>query len=481
MAGKLGIGTKAGYGVGAAAEAGVLIAFNAFNMIFYQNVLGLSGALAGMAVSISLMFDAVSDPLVGAISDRWRSRMGRRHPFLYVASIPFGACFYLIYAPPAFILGSQALLFSWLMVLTIMLRTFQTFYHVPHLALGAELATEYKERSVLMSYNSIFGMVGGVAVSVAGFQYLGAASGRIDDVGAYANMGAVVGLLGAAIIVLTAVATAKRGAQLSKVPDLPPFSTKQFIAEIRSCLQNENYRYLLIGLVCLGPFLGVRETLATHLTRFFWEVPVADIGKLALAVPPAFVLMFLFVPRMHQRYSKRALMLGGLTVAAISAGAPITLRLLGLLPDNSDPFIYRMLLVERFVFYLGISTLTMSVMSALGDVADEHDLATGRRQEGVFYSARSFFGKVTQAAGHLVAGIALDLIGFESGSKVGEVPEDVLVMLGLVDGPVAAAFGLGAAYFYARYKIDPARHAEIRESLAKRHSARPPEGAAAES
>ncbi len=463
---RLNTGIKLGYGVGATAEACVVIAFNAFNVIFYNNVLGLSGTLCGIAVSIALIFDAISDPLIGSISDRWRSRLGRRHPFLYVASIPFGLCFFLIYSPPSFVTDSQTGLFLWLAVLTVLLRTFQTFYHVPHLALGAELTTEYHERSVLMAYSSIFGMVGGVSASVLGFAYLGASGNRVDDPAAYGTMGVAVGVFATVGILISAITTQSRGAKLSKVPDLPTFGLKQFLAEIRSCLQNKNYRFLLFGLVCLGPFVGVRETLSTYLTRFFWEIPLVQIGRLALAVVPAFILIFLIVPGLHRRYSKRSVMLGGALLAALSASVPITLRLLDLLPDNGDPWIYRMLLLERFTFYLGISSLTLSVMSALGDVADEHQLTTGRRQEGVFYSARSFFGKVTQAAGHFFAGLAIDVIGFEPGSKVGEVPKDVLIGLGIVDGPLAALFGLGAMVLYSRYAIDQAKHAEIRRALA---------------
>ena len=153
--------TKLAFGVGASAEAGIHIAFNAFNFLYYNNVLGLSGTLAGLAVTIALVFDAVSDPVVGSISDRWRSKLGRRHPFMYAAAIPMAALFFCIYAPPESLSGFS--LFLWLTCFTILLRTALTLYHVPHLALGAELTTDYRERSVVMSYNSIFGVVGGAS------------------------------------------------------------------------------------------------------------------------------------------------------------------------------------------------------------------------------------------------------------------------------------------------------------------------------
>ena len=91
--------TKLAYGIGATAESGISMAFNSFNFLFYTTVLGLSGTLAGLAVTIALAFDAISDPLIGGISDRWRSPLGRRHPFLYAAPLPMGLFFIAINSP----------------------------------------------------------------------------------------------------------------------------------------------------------------------------------------------------------------------------------------------------------------------------------------------------------------------------------------------------------------------------------------------
>ena len=117
---ELRIGTKVFYGSGAAAEAAIHITFNTFNFLFYNNVLGLSGTLTGLAITIALVFDAISDPVVGSISDRWRSKLGRRHPFLYLSAVPMGVCFIALYAPPLF-LGDMGL-FLWFTAFTIGLR-----------------------------------------------------------------------------------------------------------------------------------------------------------------------------------------------------------------------------------------------------------------------------------------------------------------------------------------------------------------------
>ena len=127
----------------------------------------------------AVVFDAISDPVMGSISDRWHSRLGRRHPFLYLSALPLGFCFFAVYSPPEGL--EQIGLFLWFTVFTIGLRISLTFYHVPHLALGAELSDDYKERSVIYGYNSIFMMVGGSLAFFAAWTWLGRAEGGIAE------------------------------------------------------------------------------------------------------------------------------------------------------------------------------------------------------------------------------------------------------------------------------------------------------------
>ena len=158
---KLELRTKVWFGVGTIGEAATNWIFNALTFIYYQQILGLGAALAALAVSIAIFADAITDPLIGSISDRFRSRFGRRHPFMFAAPIPLAASIFLIFNPPEAILGTQDYLFAWLLIFTICMRTFVTFFAVPHLAMGAELSTDYIERTNVMSFNNLFGYYGG--------------------------------------------------------------------------------------------------------------------------------------------------------------------------------------------------------------------------------------------------------------------------------------------------------------------------------
>lgn len=101
MSTQLSFNTKFAYGIGQLAEGLKNSALSTFVLFYYNQVLGLPGTLAGLALAIALIFDAFTDPLAGSLSDNWHSTMGRRHPFMYASALPLGICFYLLFAPPS--------------------------------------------------------------------------------------------------------------------------------------------------------------------------------------------------------------------------------------------------------------------------------------------------------------------------------------------------------------------------------------------
>ena len=157
------------YGVGQAAEGIKNQAFNVFLLFYYQQVVGVSGTLTGLALGIALVFDAVTDPLAGFASDRLRSRWGRRHPFMFISAFPLALSFIAIFNPPAEL--SEYGSFLWLLAFAILVRASLTFYHVPHLALGAEMAHDYNQRSTVFAYSTVFSITAMALVSFIGYRY----------------------------------------------------------------------------------------------------------------------------------------------------------------------------------------------------------------------------------------------------------------------------------------------------------------------
>ena len=158
--------TKLWYGLGQLAEGLKNESFSLFLLFYYTQVVGLSGALAGQAILVSLLFDAVTDPLVGVLSDRLHSRWGRRHPFLYASALPVAVSFYLVFVPPPGL--SQAGLFAWLTAFTVLCRIAITLFYVPHMALGAELSSDYEERTRIVMTRYYFARGGQAAAGALG-------------------------------------------------------------------------------------------------------------------------------------------------------------------------------------------------------------------------------------------------------------------------------------------------------------------------
>ena len=157
---KLSFGTKFFYGFGSISFGIKNNGFSYFVLFVYSIAFGLEPWMAGLALNLILVADAITDPMVGYYSDRLRSRWGRRHPFMYAAAIPVTLSYYYLWVPPADL--TQWQLFTYLLVCATIIRVFITFYEVPSVALGPELTDSYVERTSLMSYRYFFGWFGGL-------------------------------------------------------------------------------------------------------------------------------------------------------------------------------------------------------------------------------------------------------------------------------------------------------------------------------
>jgi GPH family glycoside/pentoside/hexuronide:cation symporter len=150
------LATRLAYGAGGAVYAVKEAAYTMFVLLFYTQVLGLNGTITGSVIALSLLWDAVSDPLVGVLSDRLKHRRGRRHPFLAASILPLGLGFIGLFAPPPAVAESTLLLAAWLLFWSLWVRTFVTTFSVPHLALSADITDSYLGRSRVLGARLAF-------------------------------------------------------------------------------------------------------------------------------------------------------------------------------------------------------------------------------------------------------------------------------------------------------------------------------------
>ncbi len=144
---------------------------------------------------------------------------------------------------------------------------------------------------------------------------------------------------------------------------------------------------------------------------------------------------------------------------------PVILRIMGFFPENGTDVLLWALVAFSGLGAMSGSILNISVMSALADIADQIELEKGLRQEGILYSARTFFAKLDNSIGHGIATFALWLIAFPKNAKPGQVNEEIIWWLGFIDSPLTIVAGLIAACFYAQYRINRQTWEETRAAL----------------
>jgi Na+/melibiose symporter-like transporter len=465
--------TKVAWGIGSAANKIALASIGAFALFYYNQVLGMDAKVAGLAMSISLLLDGAIDPIMGSISDRTRTRLGRRHPYMFVAPIPIALALFAIFNPPAG-LGVQSIwLFGWFAVFVSALRIALSVFDTPHLALGGELSNDYTERSDVMAYNTFFGFSAGAILTFSAYTFFFHKTEEYErglkNPDAYLPFAITVSLVCLVMMLASAWFTRDVIARLPKPPaDLPRFSAVEFVKDIGKALSNINYVWLLVAYFFLSLVLGVREGLLIYVQTFFWGLTSEQIRWFVIGSVGGFLVSFFTVARFHARFDKRRTIIwAGIVMTLFPAILPL-MRVAGWVPSPAEaPWMLWVVIGLYSVMQCALTLLGITVMSALADVADENEVKYGVRQEGVLYSTRSLFSKIDVAIGTFVAGFAIDFINLKPGVDPSAVTGETLVRLGLLDALFPVIPGLIAVYFYSRYKIDRAGHDEIRRELVR--------------
>ena len=462
-------GIKVSYGVGQAAEGIKNAAFNVFVFFYYTQVLGLPTVYTGIAIGIALAVDSITDPLIGSLSDNWQGSNGRRHPFLYVSILPLGLFFIGLFNPPEL---EEFTLFLWLTVFSVGTRAMMTLYYVPHVSLGAELSEDFNERTEVVAYRYFFSYVGGILTYIIGFVvYFPDTQFNVE---AYAPFGLTLSLLMMASILITALGTKRR------IPHLPASRINResvsilrvlhkTLLEIRSALTNRSFRWLFAGVLIVFAMVGVDNALNLHMNTYFWELQGGGNLFFFAATPVGALIGTALASPLTRWFDKKPSVIIGTLCWALCQVIPVVLRLLGWFPENGTSELLYSLIVIKFIQGLGVVQALIAFNSMVADVVDEHELITGLRQEGIFFSSVSFSNKMTSGIGTVAAGFALALIDWPTGAAVqtaADIAPETIAWLGLIYGPIVSGFALVSAYCYSKYGLNRQRHAEIVEELA---------------
>jgi Na+/melibiose symporter-like transporter len=466
--------------VGQVAEGLKNGAFGVFLFFYYVQVLGLSGTYAGLAVGIALIVDAITDPIAGSISDNWRSRLGRRHPFMLASIVPMALCFFLLFSPPEL---EQFGLFLWLLTFAVLTRVAMTLYHVPHTALGAELSSDFAERTTVVAYRQFFSTLGGLSAFGIGFGLFFQATPEVPHgqfrIESYSPFAACLAAIMVSSVLLSAWGTRAHIPFLPQplgdaVRVSPLGALVRTLKETGEALRNRSFAWLFTGVLVVFTMVGVDGALNLHMNTYFWELSSGDNIFFFAAYPLGIMFGALFARRLNELFDKKPSVVAGTAWWALCQIVPVLLRLAGWFPENGTDTLLWTLVAVKFVQGVGVVQALVTFGSMVADIVDEHELATGKRQEGVFFASVSFSGKFTTGIGSVVAGLTLDLIDWPRGAAIrtaADVPADTLVWLGLIYGPIVSGFAVVSVWCYSRHRLDRQRHAEIVRALEARRQA----------
>jgi glycoside/pentoside/hexuronide:cation symporter, GPH family len=469
-------GTKVIYSLGKGAESIYCRLFEFFLFFYFAQVQGLSGTLAGLAVAVALVSDAITDPLAGSLSDRFRSKWGRRHPFMYLSILPLGISLNLLFMPPRHL--GQIALFLWLSLFALLVRLCLSFFFVPYLALGAELSNNYYERSSVVAYRGVAGIVGSAITMVLGlWVFLPSTAkypkGQMNPDG-YPPLALTCSIVVMGLAFITAYGTRGHIPRIPKAPpNPPPYRLTQVFKEMYSAFKNRSFRALFVTLIMLAIFAGINAALLMHFFTFYWGFNSKQIMYFTWAIALGFLLCVPFLRSFHLWFDKKKTFIIGLVVGPLLGSVPVILRETDLFFRNGDPRLLPLLLAlyGMLAFLVAMSALTAPSMIA--DIVDEHEVTTGLRQEGIFFGTSSFSGKAASGFGNLIAGITIDAIGLPKGADVdiAAVAPQVISNLGWVNGPGIVAFSILGIISILQYDMNHERHHQIAAQLRSRGGA----------
>lgn len=470
---RLNLSVKLFQGLGSAPDTIKNWAFSALVLFYFERVLEVPATLCGVALAIALCFDAVTDPIVGSISDNWRSkRLGRRHPFMYAAALPLALCFVCLFTPPAG-LGPTGL-FVWLTLFAVLVRGFMTLFVIPWTALQAELSQDYVERTTIVSYRFLIGWTVGVSTAVLSYTLIFHATPEYEN-GLFNRAGYPRFALwaGTAICVGALLSTHFTRREIPFLVAPPqqrmPFSLRNVFREVKLAFTNRPFRLVFFSILCASAIGGTQAALDLYVNTYFWGLLPEQLRLFAPFLLIGAVTAFAVVQPVSRRHDKKTIVIWASALLIVDGMVLIALRLLDLLPPNGDPLLLVLLIVNAVV-QVAIAVVSGIVgASMVADILDQQEFETHERQEGMFFSALAFSGKAITGLGLLVSGVALDLLAIPRTAAVEEVDPETIRRLGAFVGIFLPTLYLFPLWIISRYPLTREIHAQIRARLDARH------------
>ncbi len=398
----------------------------AFSMLFYTQALGLDHKLAGLALSISLFWDAITDPVMGYISDRTQSRFGRRHPYILIGGVFLALTFYFLWSIPGAIVKTN-LLFWYLLVVNILIRTAVTVFYIPYLALGFEISCDYHERSRLQGARFVANMIANMLGPALAWTLFFKDTGTVQSTNVVANyehMGLAFSFATLAIVVLVTFTTLKYrsdgcgGEAIGSRFGAFFRDTKEIIQDKYSLIIYAFYGLLAQGMTLVA---SLQMYLYIYLMNFTSvEKTIAHGGTMF-----GFAIGSAISPVVARHLDKKQSVMTGSAISIIGNLALALIFVTGLVAPTASlvvgntmvPIAKVLFILFNSLYWLGNGIIAPLTFSMVADTAEINYHKTGVLKDGSYSAMFSFLMKFANSVGLLIAGHCLVWVGFIAGGQ----------------------------------------------------------------
>jgi len=431
------------YSLPAVAFGPIAILFSMYLMKFSTDVLMIAPATMGTLFAASRLWDGISDPMAGYLSDRTRSRHGRRRSWMFASAIPIALGVVMMWSAPVGL--TPLMLVVWMAVALFVYETASTAFHIPHGALGVELTSSYHERTRLFGYRHVIGMLG-IVLGLGAFFVLD----RGDDKRAIA----LAISLGSALLLLGVIFYSTW-----RVPERAEFQGRGARTPLQSMLdvvRNEHARLLLLVYAIETFGVASISMLLPYMTEYVLDLPGQTTYIALLYFVPQVILTPLWVS-LSRRYGKKRLWL--LSMVATSIG----FASLFFIEDGDSLLIWTVTPVIGFAAGCG----AVVAPSIKADIIDYDEYRTNERKEGAYLAVWNLIRKASGAITALITGIVLDIADFQPNEIQSEETKLAMrAIFGLLPG---FCYAIGALLF-SRFGFNEQEQVEVRRVLDQRRS-----------
>ncbi|MBI1321466.1 MAG: MFS transporter [Candidatus Hydrogenedens sp.] len=451
---------KAGYGTAEWGMSSAEVVLQIYLLLFYTQHVGLSAEWTGYALALAVLWDGITDPIMGFMSDRTRSRFGKRSPWIAAGAVGLAAAFLALFFPPP--METQWQKFLYLLGSYMAVSTTMTLISVPHAALGGELSEDRNERNEIFGWRML-GKYGGFLLAVV---LLGITTGGEGPSGAAGTSGAGLAAVGIAIAVVGSAALSLYSVRGLDTPGQRTpeqgrglwAGIKAFVRANFEAICNPVFAPLLaaFAIAQVGRTINASLALQYYTAYLHLTEPQVLLGILVpfvLFASPSIVVWVLLARRFGK---KRPAFWGAL--------------LLGLFTVVTYPLLPAGVLWAPIVFSAGFGGFLVSSIilfdSLVADIADYDELRSGLHREGLYFGVWTLATKASRALGLAATGQMLGLIGYQEG--VEEQSAAVAWRLALLFGPVVGACFMAAAVVFLLMPLTGAKHKQVQRLLHRR-------------